>query len=634
MISQGEPFSFGNQTVIWCIPALICAALVAAIVPYYPIRPGLFGAALGGYAIALWRWPRLWLLVVPTVIPAIDFTFWTGLLMVSEADAVILVTLAVLYCRVPPRREDFCLRRWAGVSLACVLASYAVSILFGLLPIEGVPSHSANPYLDSFNALRLAKGFFLPLLLLPYLAREIRSRGFELFGFGMLGGLALVTAFGMLERKLFVGNLDFTSDYRIVATFSSMHIGGGHVGTYLAMTLPFLTVAFLRKRSPLIWGGILALAPLSALIFIATFARAGYLAGIAGIAVLILLWLTGAYLSDRMSRRATFGVAALGLVGLIAIVGISRHGFMAERFGQFANEYVTRGKNWRDGLAVRDGATRDLVFGMGLGTYPRLFAARNSGDEKGTELELGEENGQHFVAIIDRSRFYFAQRVPVQPNQNYRLSVKIRTPANRTAVGVGLCENILLFSKNCSATNFAPLVAGQWTSFGATLSTKGFDERRVLGFLHRPIELSFNVPMGGTAEIAEVKLSGPNGENLVANGDFSLGLRRWLFHDDGHQGWRIQNQYLDTLFEQGWFGLASFMLLLATAFACGARAVGAGNPAGAIVVASLTAFSIAGMADYLTEAPRLAMLFYLICFAALLLPTLPRTTGAEPERQV
>jgi O-antigen ligase len=86
------------------------------------------------------------------------------------------------------------------------------------------------------------------------------------------------------------------------------------------------------------------------------------------------------------------------------------------------------------------------------------------------------------------------------------------------------------------------------------------------------------------------------------------------------------------LFEQGWFGLASFVMLLATAFAYCVRAVGAGNPAGAIVAASLVAFSIAGMADYLTEAPRLAILFYLVCFTALLLPASSRTSGQAPEQ--
>jgi len=36
------------------------------------------------------------------------------------------------------------------------------------------------------------------------------------------------------------------------------------------------------------------------------------------------------------------------------------------------------------------------------------------------------------------------------------------------------------------------------------------------------------------------------------------------------------------------------------------------------------------MADYLTEAPRLAILFYLVCFTALLLPASSRTSGQAP----
>ena len=60
--------------------ALACATIATAIVAYYPIQPGLFGAALIGYALVLWRWQWLWLLVVPMVTPAVDFTFWTGLI--------------------------------------------------------------------------------------------------------------------------------------------------------------------------------------------------------------------------------------------------------------------------------------------------------------------------------------------------------------------------------------------------------------------------------------------------------------------------------------------------------------------------------------------------------------------------
>ena len=87
---------------------------------------------------------------------------------------------------------------------------------------------------------------------------------------------------------------------------------------------------------------------------------------------------------------------------------------------------------------------------------------------------------------------------------------------------------------------------GKWASLSSTLSTKGFSDRScIFKILRRPIELSLSVPVGTTVQVADVHLTGSNGDNLVANGDFSQGLRRWFFHDDSHQAWRIQNQYLD-----------------------------------------------------------------------------------------
>ena len=47
---------------------------------------------------------------------------------------------------------------------------------------------------------------------------------------------------------------------------------------------------------------------------------------------------------------------------------------------------------------------------------------------------------------------------------------------------------------------------------------------------------------------------------LLANGDFARGADRWLFTDDYHWNWRIEDQPLMTLFEQGWFGVLALGL--------------------------------------------------------------------------
>ena len=56
----------------------------------------------------------------------------------------------------------------------------------------------------------------------------------------MLVGLALVGLAALAERTAFTSLPDIHSDFRITATFSSMHVGGGHIGAYLAFAMPFV----------------------------------------------------------------------------------------------------------------------------------------------------------------------------------------------------------------------------------------------------------------------------------------------------------------------------------------------------------------------------------------------------------
>jgi hypothetical protein len=68
-------------------------------------------------------------------------------------------------------------------------------------------------------------------------------------GAGMAAGLALVATAVIVERALFTGIFDFTTDYRIVGMFSGMNVGGGYIGAYRAMALPFLLVFMVRPRA-------------------------------------------------------------------------------------------------------------------------------------------------------------------------------------------------------------------------------------------------------------------------------------------------------------------------------------------------------------------------------------------------
>ncbi len=111
--------------------AVVCTGALALLLIRYPLPAWPLAALLAVYAAALWRWPSLWLIVIPVVLPAFDLTMWTGWMMASESDAFLLVTLAVLLLRAPPARQDLWPRGVAGAVLALAALALGVGVLRG-----------------------------------------------------------------------------------------------------------------------------------------------------------------------------------------------------------------------------------------------------------------------------------------------------------------------------------------------------------------------------------------------------------------------------------------------------------------------------------------------------------------------
>ena len=124
---------------------------------------------------------------------------------------------------------------------------------------------------------------------------------------------------------------------------------------------------------------------------------------------------------------------------------------------------------------------------------------------------------------------------------------------------------------------------------------------------------------GAVIDIDNIRLVDRAGHNHVANGDFSAGTNRWFFSGDNHLIWRIHNQFLAILFEQGWFGLLAFLFAVAVAMGRLLRRSASGDQRAPILLAALAGFLTIGMTENLLEAPRLGFLFYLLLFAGLLL---------------
>ena len=595
------------------LPGIVFCAAGLALAGLHPVAPIALAGAVLVYMAALWRWPSLWLAVIPAVLPALDLSAWSGWLFAAECDPFILATVGILLMRTPLVRADFNFGRGIGAVLIVLIIAQAIGILAGLAA-PPLPGGSSNPYLMPENALRLAKGVATALVLLPFLRQRQREYGDALarLGWGMTLGLLAVGLAVVFERALFVNVLDLFSDYRVIGPFASMHKGGGIIGTYFAMTIPFLLVPLIGRS----WFGRLlgvAIAALATYALIVTFARTAYASAALG---LVVTFLVTAVASRHGARLLAVGMFA-GLVCLVGggiIIGVGTP-MMSARIASVLPDFSVRDGNWQSGLQLEDGSLQTMLIGTGSGTYPRLALLAPGIAHKPTNFVLLRDAAGPYLRLQPHSPLFFGQKIPIEPNETLTISATIRSPDGH-GLHTSVCEKWLLYSVDCVTTALPSSTAGTWQPVSTTLSTGTLGTKRLFGALARPTEFSIFGDTGTTIDIRALSLRTGAGTELLRNGDFSDGRARWYFTDDDHLAWRILNQYVMLLVEDGLVGLLAFVLVAVVAFRGAVLCVRSGIAAAAPLAGMIAAFAFSGLFDFLFEAPRLSALFYLGCFAA------------------
>jgi len=627
--SLPQPAARGVAELAWQLPAglaLIVSTLVAAW--RYPLCPPVFVLALGLYVAILWRWPRIWLIVLPAVLPTFDLTPWTGWYYVAEADLLILATIGALLILHPPELCDLRVPGFGAAVLLLLVGSQALAVARGLFATPALPDGSDNPYLRPENALRLAKGLIEALILLPFLRQSLRQERTAILRLaaGFTVGLALEGLAVIVERGTFLGIFDFTSGYRVVGTFSSMHVGGGFIDDYFVMCLPFVALcASLGGRRA--WPVCAIVASLALYGLVVTFSRTAYAAIVAGATVLAF----GLWAATRRSRvRPSRGVLALGLTSILIAIGISIVGFdtefMRARLERSISDISIRERNLLTALDVRDRGVATTLLGMGLGSYPRAVRRHDGIVPVPTNFVLHRDADGAFLSIAAGTALYLGQKVPIKPYRRYRLSLTLRSYSG-TPLTALLCEKLLLYSIHCRVAQFDVASPGDWETRTVMIDSDRVGAPVVLKTLPRPVELTLlNSVEATTLDVRNVSLLDPEGRELLVNGDFGEGMSRWYFTDDEHLGWRIDNQFVMIFFEGGALGLIALALLLIAAIAGALKAAARGQVAGAVVIASLAGTLVCCVFDAPLQDPRLAVLFYLTCLLGIALP------GAFHER--
>ena len=581
--------------------------LAAAIgLAEFPLWQWGLGLGLILYAAALWVWPLAWLVVVPAALPLLDLAPWSGRFFFDEFDLLMLTTAGTLLLRG---------RRWPAVTLPpawlalCVL-SVLISLALGLGSAPPLDANAFASYWSPYNALRVAKGFVWggTIFMLLRLARPEPAQLADRLALGMGMGLLGVGLVGLWERWLFAGFGD-GNGYRIVSTFSSMHIGGGHIEAYLAAALPFLWLGMTRPRRLVITVPVMVL---TAYVTIFTVARGGVLA--MGLVLLVLAaaslrlaWMGG----RRIQAALPVGILALLAVGLLTGIGGNQ---FQQRLEQTGNDWQIRVDHWKLALSMMDATPMAQLFGMGLGSFPRVYLERGQAQRQAATFGFLNEKGKAFLRLGSGDTTYYAQRVAVKAGGDYHLSLWVRSRQDNAHIGTPVCEKQLLNSRRCLWLDFAVPGGGQWQRLSRDFSSGAVGIQE--GLQRPPVELSLFYPgKTGEIDVSDVQLLDHNGRNLIGNGDFAMAGDHWFFSTHSHLPWHIKNVWVHVLFEQGWVGLLLFLGLSGYALFRLAGEAWRGQRLAWTLLASLSGLLTVGVFDSLLDAPRLATL--LIAFGLL-----------------
>jgi VanZ family protein len=606
---------------------ILLASVLALVIIYqvfhYPLEPILLAIGLLLYCYGLYKKTLIGFFVVPALLPVLDFTPWTGRFYFDEFDLVVLCTVTLLLIR--PLLPLFLFKKIKMVDSVIVslfLLLICVSCIFGLNPLAETDANSFSNYYSKYNALRVFKGFLYALLLSPFLIKVFQDdKGRRFFSAGLLTGLAGTGFYAIFERWIFPGLFDFSADYRINALFSSMHTGGGHIESYLAMSMPFIAILFVSEKykfAARIIGILLFILSLYTLLM--TFSRGGAIGVATGFIVLLIGF--GVHFKiykNLISFRSLLLIGFLIVVTVGLSVPVFQGDLMKARFSQAEADSESRHTHWEGAIDAMDSNLLTQLFGMGLGSFPRVFYWSNLENAHPATYKIDIENGNKFLTLQGGDALFMGQYITLLPQQSFKLALDVRSPTKNATLSIPICEKSLQYSFRCVDAGFTS-ASSQWQHVETTVMSGdvgAYSKDVAAGLFTRPVQLALYAGSNTETiiEVDNLSLQDASGHNLIANGDFSAGMDRWFFSTEKHNPWHIFNLWVQVLFDIGWLGLASFVLLVLLVYYRLLKAL-RHDVYASILLASLTGFLIIGYVDSPFDAPRLAFLFsMLVVFA-------------------
>ena len=585
----GQP---GGARAAWGLVALVCAGAAMWLAALHPIAPHAAVAGVLVWSGAVWRWPWIWLAVLPMLLPVANFSPWTGWLMFDESDMLALGALAGGYGarawhsgRAGVGSPEAPLGRTVTWLLVLMAASALGSLALGLAQAAHVSGGLFQGYTGPLNVLRVAKSMLFGLFLLPLL-REQFSRAREcserLFGAGMCAGLFLAGAGVVWERAGFPGLTDFGLYYRATSTFWEMHLGGAALDAYLVLTLPFAFAMAMTARSVPRACVALPLLVLGGYACISTFSRGLYLAlALAGLYVVLVrgraatnprpprAWLNDAawlvLAGGAMVAAFQFGAYAGGLALLALVAGLlplarrygprppvqgrafllalallmenaamlSGEAYLARRLTTLGNDIGHRTDHWRAGIALLK-VPADWMVGLGAGRFPAQFQAREGNIVLPGGYEVLGANHQATDGFARLRGPLAAPKLEGEFALSQRIAVDTDT-VYRVALDARSSWPTMINAQLCIRhLIYQAACASRWMAVPAgpwrrlEFELDGRQTASASGDVPQLGFFSLAVAKGGAVDVDKVVVLGRAGAPQLANGDFAKGGARWF----------------------------------------------------------------------------------------------------------
>jgi hypothetical protein len=333
---------------------------------------------------------------------------------------------------------------------------------------------------------------------------------------------------------------------------------------------------------------------------------------------------------DLMSWSAMLG----GIVLASCVVAIFSGGpYLEGRVASAQTDLDSRIAHWRRVIGLLD-SPKSWLVGKGLGRLPSTYFFSVDNANFPGSFRLEESGGNRYVILSGLGHptgfgelFRLSQRVPTIPRAKYSVTLLARAPRD-VLLELEICEKHLLYGVGCATTEIA-LKANPvaWQRISVLL-----DGREIHGgpwYAPRLAFFSLAVDSAGQRiELDDVRLSAVDGKELLVNGDFSQEMAHWFFTSDReHLAWHAKSLVLNVLFDQGIVGLGLFVMLVVGALWRLLFVVYRHTDA-PYVASALIGFLIIGLFDSLLDVPRVAFLFYLLLFVAIVLPRMDFTASS------